>query len=165
MTTKAASTRRSFIRTTGAALSVPLAVVAATVPVTAIAGDDPLLARLGMLEDLDAIRVLNQAFARQVGAGDAASMGIDASIRRVSPQEFGQRDVIEIAPDRQRATSVMHCTVDIETAIGPSCPLVEMAREQGGGVVTRSETGVFELVCVKRDATWTIERSTYRSTT
>ena len=45
----------------------------------------------------------------------------------------------------------MHCTVEIETAIGPSCPLVEMAREQGGGVVMRSEAGVFENAYVRRD--------------
>jgi hypothetical protein len=49
--------------------------------------------------------------------------------------------------------------VDIETLIGPSCPLVEMARQQGGGVVRRSN---FESVYVKRDGVWKIRRSSYR---
>jgi hypothetical protein len=156
------STRRSFIRTTGAALSVPLAAVAATVPASAVVGDDPLMARLGMLEDVNAIRALNQAYARQVNAGaDEASAAM--GIRRVAADGFGERDVIEVAPERQTATALMHCTVEIETVIGPSCPLVEMAREQGGGVVTRVETGVFENVYARRDGIWKIQRSAYRS--
>jgi hypothetical protein len=162
MTAKSASTRRSFIRTTGAALSVPLAAAAAAVPAGAVADSDPLLARLAMLEDVNAIRALNHAFARQVNAGEVDGMGIDPSIRNVAAQEFGEHDVIEVAPDRLTATSLMHCTVQIETVIGPSCPLVEMAREQGGGVVRRSETGVVENVYVRRDGVWTIQHSTYR---
>jgi MoaF N-terminal domain len=161
MATKVASTRRSFIRKTGAALSMPLAAAAATGSVSA-APDDPAASRIARLEDLEAIRALSQAFARQVNAGDAGSLGIDASIRNISAHEFGARDVIEILPDGLSAKSLMHCIVEIETAISPSCPLVEMAREQGGGVVKRSETGVFENTYDKRDGIWTIERATYR---
>lgn len=161
MMIKARSTRRSFIRKTGAALSVPLAAAAVTVPMSA-APTDPVGSRLAMLEDLDAIRVLNQAFAKLVNAGDAQYLGVDASVRRVSPHEFGIHDVIEFLPDGLTAKSVMHCVVEIETVIGPSCPLVEMAREQGGGVVRRTEAGVFENVCVRRDGGWSVERSTYR---
>ena len=160
--TRKPSTRRLFIRTTGAALSLPLVAVAATVPAAAADEGDPLAARLARLEDVDAIRALNQAFARQVSAGQADEIGIDSSIRIVAAHEFGERDVIELLPDHQTATCMMHCTVQIETVIGPSCPLVEMAREQGGGVVTRSETGVFENAYVKRDGVWTILRATYR---
>ena len=158
--------------TLGAALSVPLAAVAATVPASAVVGDDPLMARLGMLEDVNAIRALNQAWARHVNAGedeaitalfsDASAARIDPSIRSVAAAGFGEQDVIEVAADRQTATGLMHCMVEIETAIGPSCPLVEMAREQGGGVVMRSEAGVFENAYARRDGSWTIERSTYR---
>jgi hypothetical protein len=166
------STRRSFIRTTGAALSVPLAAVGATLPATLVADGDPLLTRLEMLEDVNAIRALNQAWARHVNAGedeaiaalfsDASAARIDPSIRSVAAAGFGEQDVIEVAADRQTATGLMHCMVEIETAIGPSCPLVEMAREQGGGVVMRSEAGVFENAYARRDGSWTIERSTYR---
>jgi len=162
MTTKAQSTRRSFIRKTGAALSAPLAAAAVAVPVRADASGDSLAERLARLEDVNAIRALNEAFARQVNDGGAEVLGIEPGIRNVTTGDFGERDAIEVAPDRQTATSLMHCTVQIETAIGPSCPLVEMAREQGGGVVKRTETGVFENTCVKRDGAWTIERAAYR---
>ena len=160
--TKQASTRRSFIQTTGAALSLPLTAVAATVPAAAADDGDPLAARLARLEDLEAIRALNQAFTRQVSAGQAEALGIDPGIRIVAAHEFGERDVIELLPGQQTATCRLHCAVQIETVIGPSCPLVEMAREQGGGVVTRSEIAVFENACVKRDGVWTIQRSAYR---
>jgi hypothetical protein len=159
---KARSSRRTFIRKTGVALSAPLAAAAATVPASA-APDSPAASRLETLEDLEAIRVLNQAFARLVNAGDAGYLGVDASIRRIAMHEFGWRDAIEFAPDGTSARSVIHCVVDIETPISPSCPLVEMALEQGGGVVKRSETGVFELACVKTAASWSITGSTYRS--
>jgi len=162
MAMKTASTRRSFIRKTGVALSAPLAAAAAVVPVPAGASVDPVAQQLARLEDVNAIRALNQAFARQVNAGDAEALGIDPSVRDVSADDFGERDVIEVAPDRQTATSRMHCTVHIETLIGPSCPLVEMAREQGGGIVRRSESGVFEHVYLRRDGAWSIEHSTYR---
>jgi hypothetical protein len=162
MSAKVRSTRRSFIRKTGVALSAPLAVAAAVIPVRADAVDDSLAGRLARLEDINAIRELNQAFARQVSAGDAQGIGIDPGIRDVMASEYGEHDVIDVAPDRETATGVMHCTVEIETPIGPSCPLVEMAREQGGGVVRRSETGVFEIAYVRRDGTWIIQRSTYR---
>jgi hypothetical protein len=162
MRMKPQSTRRSFIRRTGVALSVPLAAAAAIVPAHADAPGDSLADRLARLEDVSAIRALNQAFARRVSAGEAQTLGIDSSISGVVPSEFGARDVIEIAPDRQTATSLMHCAVTIETPIGPSCPLVEMAREQGGGVVRRTEEGVFENVYVRRDGAWGITRSMYR---
>ena len=160
---KGESTRRSFIRKTGAALSVPLAAAGAVVPLQATVEEDPIAARLARLEDANAIRVLNQSFAQQVNAGAAHSLGIDSGIANIIAADFGERDTIEVALDRQTATAVMHCTVTIETAIGPSCPLVEMAREQGGGVVRRSESGVFENAYVRRDDAWSIERSTYRS--
>jgi hypothetical protein len=36
---------------------------------------------LALLEDIDAIRALNRAFARQVNAGAAEEVGIDPAIR------------------------------------------------------------------------------------
>ena len=154
------STRRLFIRKTGAALSAPLAAAATVVPLGA--ADDPLAARLALLEDINAIRALNRAFARQISAGAGEALGIDPAIRGVAVDDFGERDVIEGESDRQTAISRMHCTVQIETVIGPSCPLVEMAREQGSGVVRRSEAGVFENVYARRDGIWTVRRATYR---
>jgi hypothetical protein len=39
-----------------------------------------------------------------------------------------------------------------------------MARQQGGGVVRRSEQGVFEFVYVRREGFWKIEHAAYRAT-
>ena len=156
MTTNAGSTRRSFIQTAGAALSAPLAAAAATVPVNAT-DSDPLNARLAHLEDLDAIRALNREYARQVNAGER-----DLGVSAMSPDGFGEQDVIDVAPDRQTATALLHCTVTLESVIGPDCPLVDMARQQGGGVVRRNERGVVEHTYVRRDGIWRIESSTHR---
>jgi hypothetical protein len=155
MTTTTGSTRRSFIQTAGAALSVPLAAAAATVSVSA--EGDLLNARIARLEDLDAIRSLNLEYARQVNAGE-----IDAGVGTIAPDGFGEQDVIDIALDRQTATARLHCTLTLETAIGPECPLVDMARQQGGGVVRRTEHGVFEHTYVRREGIWKIEGSTHR---
>jgi SnoaL-like protein len=148
-----AATRRSFIQTAGAALSAPLAVAAATVPASAVPVVDDANLRLAYLEDLQAIRALNQEFARHYA---------NPGIRGITPDPFADHDVIDIGPDRQTATALIHCTVHMENEIGPSCTLVEMAKQQGGGVVRRSEAGVFEHTYVRRDGIWKIQRSSYR---
>ena len=172
MTTPDFATRRSFIQATGAALSVPLA-AAATVPVSAADQGDPLSARLAHLEDLEAIRALNQEYARHVNAGaraELAALFVDPSnatlapgVRGLAPDGFGEHDAIEVAADRQTATARLHYTAQIERAIEPDCPLVEMARQQGGGVVRRIERGVVEHVYVRREGIWKIHRTAYRA--
>jgi hypothetical protein len=171
MTATPVSTRRSFIRTAGTALSAPLAAVAVTTPLGAVQEVDPLTARLARLEDECAIRALNQAYARHLNAGaseamaalfaDASDARVDTSLRSVSADGFGEQDAIDVAADRQTATARVYCVVEADTVIGPSCPLVEMAREQGGGVVTRTEHGVFENAYVRRDGIWRLQRSAY----
>jgi hypothetical protein len=54
-------------------------------------------------------------------------------IGRVLPDGFGA-DRIDVAPDGT-ATASLRCIVETDVPIGPYCPLVAMAREQGGGVV------------------------------
>jgi hypothetical protein len=165
-----ATTRRSFMRTAGAAMSAPLA-VAAPAAASAAPPVDPLAARLSRLEDGEAIRSLWQGFVRHL-SGDARALAAlfdgDIDVRAglgdgpslTAIQAIGE-DVIEISPDRRTAVARVPCTVMIETPIGPSCPLVEMARAQGGGVLARSEAGTFEHACVRRDGVWRIRRATY----
>ena len=138
------TTRRSFIGAAGAALSAPLAAAG------------PAFAR-PPLDDIAAIRALTQAYARHVNDGE-----VESGIGRVTSDGFGERDTITIAPDGHTATAVLHCTVEIESAIGPVCTLVEMARQQGGGVTRHTERGVFELACVKCDGVWNILWTGYR---
>jgi hypothetical protein len=174
MRTTTTSTRRSFIWTAGAAFSAPLATAAAIAPANAVEIDDPLKARLAMLEEVNAIRALNQAFARHINAGareqlaalfvDPSEARIDQSMVGITADRFGEQDVIEIGANRARATAIIHCIVDVEEVIGPPCPLVEMAREQGGGIVRRTERVVFEHTYVKHEGVWKIQRSTHRRT-
>jgi hypothetical protein len=169
-----ATTRRSFIRTAGAAISAPLA-LAAPAAANAAPPVDPLAARLSRLEDSEAIRSLWQGLIRHLNADAHAALAAlfdgDIDVRAgvgdgpslTAIQTIGE-DVIEISPDRQTAVARVPCTVVIETPIGPSCPLVEMAREQGGGVLARTEAGTFEHACVRRDGVWKIRRATYHPT-
>ena len=74
----------------------------------------------------------------------------------ISHDGFGEQDVIEIAPDRETATARLHVTVHSETVIGPDCPLLKMARQQGGGVINRAEPVVLEGTYVRREGVWKI---------
>ncbi|MBN1237277.1 MAG: hypothetical protein JXB36_02190 [Gammaproteobacteria bacterium] len=170
MKSETSTTRRRFFFKAGAALSAPLAVAAAGTP--GGDGENPaaLEARLRRLEDVEAIRALSRRLARLVDAGartDAARLfvepagaEIDDRVRGISLDE-SDRDQIEVSADR--ATARLHCTVRLETPIEPRCPLVDMAAQQGGGIVRRTESGVLENVYVKRRGKWKIQRSVYRS--
>ena len=137
--------RRSFIRRAGAVLSSPVAIAAAAPPHTVAAAEVETAA--ARLEDLNAIRALNHEHVAQANA---------------RAWDVGRQDVIEIAPDRLTATATLHCIVEHEIAIGPECPTVEMALEQGGGVIRHDERGIFDNTYVRRDGVWTLERSTFR---
>ena len=173
MNTKTSSSRRSFIRRAGAALATPLAAGAASAAAASTArGNDALEARLAALNDTDAIRKLNQTYARLVNArayddlaalfADPAQASVDANLRRLSSESFGDRDAIEIAADGRSATAHIHCTVETERPIEPGCTLVDMARQQGEGVVRRTERRVIENTYEKHDV-WKLVRSTHRS--
>ena len=168
------SSRRSFIRTAGVAMSAPLAAVVTQVPLGAAAPPDPLQARLAHLEDVQAIRALNQAYARHLNAGahealvslfeDPRSVRHDRSLRAVTADSFGEHDVVEVTPDRTTATASVYCSAETETALDPDCPLVAMAREQGGGVVRHTGAGVLQITYVHVEAGWKLRTATFRAT-
>jgi hypothetical protein len=167
MKAKSISTRRRFFLQAGAAVSVPLAASVAHAAEGGV-GDSAVKARLAALEDVNAIRELQQAYARLVNSGaraeipklfaDPSAAVVDDSVRGLSAYGFGEHDIIDVAADRRTATARIHCTVQTETAIGPSCTLVEMAREQGEGVLRRAEKLVLASTYVKVGGTWKIER-------
>ena len=162
------STRRSFMAVAGAALSAPVAAAVATAPfrLPASAGSDSPEERLARLEDLNAIRALNVAFANHVSAGEhdklAAIVAAPTAIARepglcaIALEDYGERDVIEVAPDRQRATARLHVTLHTETEMGPDCTLVEMARQQGSAGIKQAEPAVLETTYVRGDNGWKI---------
>ena len=163
-------------------VSAPLAVAGADVSPGSVEDDTSLEARLADLEDVNAIRQLHQTYARLINrsAGRAhaevvdrlhdevvklfaaaSEAEVDVSITSLSADRFGEADVIELATDRQSATGRFHCIVQTETAIGPSCTLVEMARAQGEGFVRRSQRRVIEAAYVKQAGVWKIRRTAY----
>jgi hypothetical protein len=173
MTTKSVATRRRFIRTAGAAISGPMALAVATAaPAAAAATHDDAAARLARLEDVAAIRALTCTYVRHLNAGEldkaaelfAEPSGVrfDASLAALTPSDFGDADAIAIAPDRRTAASRLAVAVIYESAIGPECPAVEMARQQGGGVVTRTEHVIVENAYVRREGAWLFQHSTLR---
>ena len=171
MSTPSRSTRRSFIAVAGAALSAPVAAVAATRRAR-IEQPDPLKMRLEQLEDLNAIRALNQDYARHVTTGsseqlaalfdDPSDATIASGVTRIGA-DISDEDAIEVAADRQTATARLRRLVQSETAIGPSCTLVEMARLQGGGVVASADAAIFENNYVRRDGVWKFQSVRRRS--
>jgi hypothetical protein len=127
---------------------------------------------LAELEDVNAIRELTRRYVRHVNAGahdEAAALFSEPAhadtraARELAADPLGGEDAIEIAASGTTATARLHCTAEIETPIEPVTPLVAMAREQGGGVLRRSERGLLEGAYVKRDGAWKIERLTFRA--
>jgi hypothetical protein len=174
---KVDSTRRQFVRNAGVALAAPLAMAAATGAASAgaLADDSAALkARLARLEAGDAIRALQRAYAQHLnaGTGDAAAaqlftshatvLGL-AGARTLALEPLPADESIEISSDGVTATARLPCTLTTETPIEPSCPLVEMARAQGGGVTTRMQRGVLESRYVKQDGVWKIARVEFRA--
>jgi hypothetical protein len=78
----------------------------------------------------------------------------------MSHDGFGEQDVIEIAPDRETAAARIHVTVHTEAAIAPDCTVVQMARLQGGGVITGADAAVLENSYVRNDGVWKFVKST-----
>jgi hypothetical protein len=134
---------------------------------------EAIAARLAALEDANAIRELQRAYARHVGAGAQAAAAalfaepnrarLDATIRGVTLDGSEGQIAIEIAADRRTAVARAACVVRIETPIeAPGCTLVDMARAQGEGVVRRSERRSLEQRFVRRDGVWRIASSELR---
>jgi carotenoid cleavage dioxygenase len=110
-------------------------------------------------------------------------IGKDVGVRRLYVEHFARRlseefrepvqdyllshvqhlDMIEVVPDRQCATARFHCLMRTEEGVGSGIPIMEMARQQGEGVLHWWEPGVFENTYAKTGSTWLITRLTYHS--
>jgi hypothetical protein len=135
-------------------------------------GSRDLEAQLAHLQDLNEIRGLNQAYLQHVSAGardematlfaDPRNATIDEGVRGISPSDFGERDEIEVAQDRQTATARLHVTAHTETAMDDDCTLVEMAKVQGEGMLRASGDVMLENTYVRRLGAWKILHSARR---
>jgi hypothetical protein len=142
---KGSTTRRRFFGG-AAALAAPLAAT------TAVASDD-LAARLAALEDANTIRALLRDWARDVNAGKVA-----APAANIHGLTFDADAAISVAENGTATASVL-CTVQTATPIGGDETLVEMARQQGDGVLRRSERRVLAGTLVKHGKIWILERT------
>jgi hypothetical protein len=155
-------TRRSFFGHAGAALATPLATTVAFVGQRDGAGY--VFGRLDTIEDLNAIRVLQQRYARLVGAGRGealAALFADPALASVGEPVcnvvIDGDDAIELSSDGT-ATARVPCVVTTVTPIADDGTFAEMARLQGDGVIKRTEKRVLSSALVKLDGTWKLER-------
>jgi hypothetical protein len=173
MKTDKTATRRRFLVSAGAALSAPVALAMTNEAAAATRDHEALETRLAALEDANAIRALQRAYARSLDAGspaaaaelfaDPSRVRFDTAIRGLSLDAAGEEDSIEVAADRRTATARMRCMVRVETPIeAPGCTLVDMARLQGEGVLCSSKRRVLEQAFVRRDGVWKIESAELR---
>jgi len=151
------STRRSFLKN-GAVLAAPLA---AAVP-SAVIADDGLKARLARLEDERAIRELHHAWLRDINAHDAqAGIHFDENVRGIAADHAAEPDAIEVASDGKKARGRYHCSVATADAIVEDSTIAQMAREQGGGFILRTERRVLRVEYVKMGGAWSVAKAEF----
>ena len=142
------TTRRKFF-SGAAALAGPLAASAAI----GADGADDLAARLTALEDANAIRVLLQDYAQRVNVGSQP-----APTPNVCSITLDAAAAIDIAANGT-VTARAPCTVEVVMPIHGDDTLVEMARQQGDGVVRHRARRVLAGTLVKRNGIWNLERT------
>jgi hypothetical protein len=156
VTKDSTSSRRNFLKK-GAFLAAPLA---AAMPAVALA-DDGMKARLKRLEDESAIREAHQAWLRQVNTGASGDVPFDETIRRITVDNEGVPDVVEIASDELRATGRYACVADVETPIVSDCTIAQMAVAQGHGTMLRTGRGVLTVAYAKTGTAWAITKAKF----
>jgi hypothetical protein len=142
------TTRRKFFGS-AALLAAPLAADAA------VASDD-IAARLAALEDVNAIRALLRDWARDVSAGKVTAPA--ASIRSLTLDA----DAAITIEDGTASASVL-CTIETATPIDGNETLVEMARQQGDGVVREAGRRALHGSFVKRNGLWCFANAELRT--
>jgi len=109
-------------------------------------------------------------------------MGKDQGIRRLYLGRFGrgfkgqnngpvhrflldhgqQQDAIEVAPDRKSATARFQCLVQAWVHDTSEYPMMDLARQQGQGILQWWEAGLYENSYVKEGEVWKIKILDYR---
>ena len=75
-----------------------------------------------------------------------------------------EQDVVDVAPDRKSAKARFHCLMQAGARVVSDFPLMEMARQQGQGIVQWWEGGIYENSYVRDGGIWKIKRLDYRAT-
>ena len=166
--------RRRFVWKAGTALAAPAAIAAPAENAAALSDAAALKTRLALFEQQNAIRAVLRAYVRHVnGAEDGAQLSSVCvnpaavrlpGVRTLTPDPHAADDVIEVAENGLTATARLQYAAETERPIEPACPLVEMARAQGGGVLRQGERGVLEGSFVKVNGAWKIATVAFAAT-
>jgi hypothetical protein len=74
-----------------------------------------------------------------------------------------EQDVVEVAPDRKRAKARFHCLMQMAVKVVSDSPLMEMARQQGQGILQWWEGGVYENSYGRDGDVWKIKKLDYHA--
>ena len=148
--------RRAFLRNAGAAVAATTATAAGA---AAAASRQPSEGHAKAGDEEHAIQQLHNAFVAELNSGRHPGVGLPVYI-------LGQAqhlDTISMAPDQQRAAARFHCLARLETALheGAAGSLLEMARQQGQGVIQRWESGVLQSEYVKAASLWKLAKISF----
>jgi hypothetical protein len=159
--------RRAFLRNAGAAVAASTATAAGAAGVAAATSQQPSEGTVKPGDDERAIHQLHHAFLARLNSGQRDGLGASPSPLPTSILGDAQHlDTISIAPDQQRATARFHCLARLDTALheGASRSLLEMARQQGQGVIQRWESGVLQSEYVKVASLWKLANISFEPT-
>jgi hypothetical protein len=110
-------------------------------------------------------------------------VGKDRGVRRLYIDHFGQgfagkngepvhgflldhtqqQDVVNVAPDRKSAKARFHCFMQAWVRDPSEYPMMELARQQGQGILQWWEGGVYENLYLKDGDSWKIKKLDYRA--
>jgi hypothetical protein len=162
MKRKVDPTRRQFLWKASAALSAPFAAVGVNASAQASEDTAAIKARLERLEDVNEIFRLLREYAKRLNAGTNEEGELftghepppvpHACGLTLDPLEENAVEIGHAGTARVRVQCILETARPIE-----SCPLVDMARAQGGGLDRRTERGVLESRCFKEQGTWKIK--------
>jgi hypothetical protein len=155
MTTNTTSTRRTFLKG-GALLAAPLGSAAVA---AAVMADGSLHDRVAHLEDEAAIRNLHDSWLRQVNTGERG-VPLDAAVQRITADDAGAADRIELAADHRSAVGYFDYAVELETSLPKDSTLAQMAHAQGHGVLRRTERRRLTVDYTKAGGSWQIAQVT-----
>ena len=156
------STRRRFFAKAGAAISAPVVLVTAGVRPAAA---DVLEAKVVELEDEIALRRLRLDTIADLNGGSRDALdALEQGLRQiVADQEADAAASVVFDTDRASACVRVPCAARLEEPIeAPGSALVDMARLQGEGVVTRVEPRVLEITCARTSAGWALSGAQLR---
>ncbi len=160
--------RRTFIRNAGVAMTAAVAGSGAAAGTADTADAGNLQHKLGLLEDTNAIRALQQSYFALVqqrnDAGLAALFAGDVTQVHTATVLDTRLDEesIEVAADRQSASAQLRSRVQLGTPMSGNGTLQQMARQQGLTEQQWNEAGIYTAHYIKLDGAWKIRELNYR---